>query len=82
MKLFIRHLTAFGLMFIVVFVAFAGIFLVFPLIMAFLAWDISFITFDWESVFGFIRINVFLSSIMGLFFTFSKEGKEYAKGEE
>lgn len=81
MKLFIRHLEAFALMFIIAFVACAALFLVLPLLMAFLAWDISFITFDWESVFGFMRINTFLSFLMGLSFTFSKEGKEYAKGE-
>lgn len=53
----------------------------FPLLMAFIAWDASFIEIDWKSMFAFIRINVLISFIMGLSFTLSKDGKAFAKGE-
>ena len=81
MKLFMRHAIGFATMFIIAFVAICGIFAFIPLMVAFIAWDISFATFDWESIFAFIRINALVSFLMGLSYTFSKEGKQYAKGE-
>ncbi len=81
MKLFTGHLAGFALMFVFVFVIISGAVMIFPLLMAFIAWDTSFINFDWESMFPFIRINALISFIMGLSFTLSKDGKAFAKGE-
>ena len=81
MKHFTGHLIGFLLMFVFVFVIISVAVMFFPLLMAFIAWDTSFINFDWESMFPFIRINVLISFIMGLSFTLSKDGKAFAKGE-
>ena len=82
MKHFTGHLIGFLLMFVFAFVIISGVFLFFPLLMAFIAWDTSFIDFDWESVFAFIRINILFSFLMGIGFTFSKEGEAFAKGKK
>lgn len=81
MKLFINHVVHFGIMFMITFLAISLAFMFIPLLMAFIAWDTSFIDFDWESVFTFIRLNTVVSMLMGLSYIFSKEGKAHAKGE-
>ncbi len=86
MKLILGHLINFGSMFGLAFTFCAAVLSSIPLLGAFIWWDVSIITnVGWETVSYFARISIACATIMGLWFTFSKEGqlaaKEFVEGK-
>ena len=70
-------LAAFVTMFAIVFVAIVGIAFFVPILTAFIFWDWNF-NANWNLIYFFLRINVLLSTLMGILFMTSKEGKAFA----
>lgn len=86
MKLALGHLINFGTMFGLAFTFCAAVLSSIPLLGAFIWWDVSLITnVGWGTVFHFARVSIAVATIMGLWYTFSKEGrmaaKEFADGK-
>jgi hypothetical protein len=65
-------------MFIFIYVALVCLASFIPFIMVFISWDISILDINWEFVFLMLRLNVVISALVGLSFTLSKDGKEFA----
>lgn len=78
MKLFYGHLLGFGMMTIFCFVALSGLALFIPLLGAFLTWSLDPLTFDFSTTMFIVRIMLVVSALVGVHFTTSKEGKQFA----
>lgn len=79
MKLFLGHLLSFGMMTVFCFVVLSGLALFIPLLGAFLTWSLDPLTFDFSMTMFIARCMLILSAFVGVCFTTSKEGKEFAR---
>lgn len=76
-KLIIGHFIGFLLMTVVMTAIFFAMFAIAPLILSFLMWSpVSLGTIDWTFI---LRFCILFGAIIGLWFTFSEQGKEFAK---
>lgn len=78
MKLFLGHLLGFGMMTTFCFVVMSGLALFIPLLGAFLTWSLDPLTFDFSMTMFVARCMLVLSAFVGVCFTTSKEGKQFA----
>ena len=79
MKLFLGHLLGFGMMTAFCFVALSGLALFIPLLGAFLTWSLDPLTFDFSMTMFIVRCMLVFSAVIGMLFTTSKEGQEFAR---
>lgn len=82
MKRVIGYLINFSAMFVICFVATSLIFAALPMLAAFVFWDIAPLNIGWDAAFIWARFIAVFSAIMGIMFTFSKEGHSTAKHYE
>ena len=79
MKLFLGHLLGFAFMTAMCLVLFGTAVLFIPLLGAFLSWSLDPLTFDFSVAMFVARFILVLSAFVGVCFTTSKEGKEFAR---
>jgi hypothetical protein len=72
------RIAAFAFMFAIVFIGICVLIAAVPTLLAFIAWDISMFSPDWDSMFLLLRVNVLFSAFVATLFVISKEGKEFA----
>jgi len=77
-QVFIGHLIGFVMMTGICFVALSCLALFVPFIGAFLTWSLAPITFDLSNMMFVARGLFLLSALIGVMFTSSKEGREFA----
>lgn len=82
MKLAIGHLINFAAMFVVCFVTVSLGLAAIPVLAAFVFWDLAPLSLGWDTTFFWARLIAVLSAVMGVMFTFSKEGQGVAKHYE
>jgi hypothetical protein len=79
MKMFYGHLFAFGMMTGICFVGISVIILLFRLVFAFIAWELTPLILGWAAVLLAIRFILVFSAIIGVWFACSEEGRSLAK---
>jgi hypothetical protein len=79
MKTLYAYILAFGAMTGICFVLFSGLAIFFPLIGAFIAWDLAPLTIGWSAMLLWARIIFVASAFMGVMFACSKDGQSMAK---
>lgn len=79
MKTVYAHALAFGMMTGICFVAFSGLVLFLPFISAFILWDLTPVTFGWSTTLLWARLIFVVSALIGINFTFSKDGQGMVK---
>lgn len=79
MKTVYAHALAFGMMTGICFVAFSGLALFLPFVSAFIMWDLAPLAFEWSTMFLWARLIFVCSALIGVCFTFSKEGQGLVK---
>jgi hypothetical protein len=79
MKTLYAYILAFGAMTGICFVLFSGLAIFFPLLGAFIAWDLAPLAFDWSTTLTWMRIIFVASAFMGVMFACSKDGQSMAK---
>ena len=75
----LTRLLVFAMSFVTFYIGMLLVFSVVPLLLVFLAWDISILNPDWARIAFGLRMLMLLSVIPALSFTLSKEGKSLAK---
>jgi hypothetical protein len=72
------RIAAFAFMFAIVYIGICVLIAAVPTLLAFITWDLSMFSPDWDAMFLLLRVNVLFSAFVATLFVISIEGKQFA----